>query len=96
VAVGWLQLLVLLYRLRRDEGFSPLAFAAHTGRVWAAALPAAGAAWALVAWLPWPAGWLGWAMQVGVGGVVAGLIYAVLALALKIPEIAVIARLWRR
>ncbi|MBS3934415.1 MAG: murein biosynthesis integral membrane protein MurJ [Truepera sp.] len=96
VAVGWLQLLVLLYWLRRTEGFSPSAFAAHAGRVWAAAMPAAGAAWALVAWLPWPVGWLGWAMQVGVGGVVAGLVYAGLALALKIPEMTVSARWWRR
>lgn len=96
VAVGWLQMLVLLYRMQRDEGLSITAFAGHAARVWAAALPAAGIAWALVTYLPWADGWAGAVLQLSLGGSLAGLAYAALALVLGLPELGQLTRRFRR
>ncbi|MDQ3396552.1 MAG: murein biosynthesis integral membrane protein MurJ [Deinococcota bacterium] len=96
VAVGWLQLTVLLLWMRKGEGLDLAAFTGHAVRVWLAALGGAGLGYLALLLLPFPAGWPGFVLQVVAGGAVAGLGFAVAAALLRLPELEQVLRRLRR
>jgi putative peptidoglycan lipid II flippase len=95
VMAGWLQVVVLLYWMRRREGLDLRAFMAHALKVWVAAGIAAGLAYLVLLAIPFPQTWLGFVLQVVIGGGVAGAVFAALALVLRLPELEGVMRRFR-
>ncbi|CAN5482032.1 murein biosynthesis integral membrane protein MurJ [soil metagenome] len=87
VLVGWLQLAVLLFWMRRDEGLEVAAFVRHAARVWLAAGCGAGLAYLALLLVAFPAGWPGFGLQAALGGGVAALTFGAAAAALRLPEL---------
>ncbi len=88
VVAGWLQLGVLLYLVGKREGLEFKPLLTHIGRVWLAALLAAGLSWALLGALPLPAGWWGAVLSVSLGGGLSALLYLALCIRLNVAEVA--------
>ena len=96
VAVEWTQLVVLVFYVQRREAFSLSDFLNHTGRVWLAALGAAGLMLIALAAAPLPPGWWGFFIQAIVGVSVLGLFYILFSLHLQLPETQQLTRRLRR
>ena len=96
VAVGWMQLGVLLVWMRRDEGLAVGVFLRHALRVWWAAALSSWLGYLLMLALPLPPGWFGAVLRVFVGGGVAVALYAGLALLLGLPELGRFSQRFRR
>ncbi len=93
VLVGWLQLAVLLYWLRKDEGLELERFGRHALRVWLAAALAAWLGYLTVLLPPFSHRWLGAFTQVLLGsGVTAG-VYLLLTSAFGLEEVGRLRRL---
>ena len=100
VAVNWLQCLLLLYWLRRDEGLALAAFAGYAFKVWLAAALAVTLAWrALERLEPWLASYGRQAasmLELSIAGGITALVYALTATALGLPELRMVLARFRR
>ena len=96
MAVEWTQLFILVFYVQRREAFRLHDFLSHTGRVWLAALGAAGLMLIALAAAPLPPGWWGFFVQAIIGVSVLGIFYVLFSLHLKLPEMQQLSRRLRR
>lgn len=88
VAVGWAQLVALLYLVEQREGFGVAALLRHIAKTTLAALLAVALVWPLLSALPLPGGWWGAALSLTLGGGGSLLLYVAFCVRLGIPEVA--------
>jgi len=93
---AWLQLSVAAFLVGRREGFGLTAWLADSVKVWLAAGVGVGAAALTLALVPLPVDWWGQLARVTLGGVVLLATFAVAGYALRLREIAALARRLRR
>ncbi len=96
VAANWVQLGVLLYWMRRDEGLELTPFFSHALKVWAASAVAVGLALLALQNVALPSNQLGIILRLMVGGGVTVVLYALLTLLLGLPELQQVVRRFRR
>ena len=95
VAAAWLQLAVMFTWTLRREGVGLAGAVGHLARVLLAAL----AGWLAASWgASWivPADWWGWSLRLVVGGAFGVAGYVAAAVALRLPELASVARRFTR
>ncbi len=93
---AWLQVAVAALLVGRREGFGLAAWLADSAKVWLAAGVGVGVAALTLALLPLGADWWGQLARVALGGVVLLATFAVVGYALRLQEIAALARRLRR
>lgn len=94
--INWLQLGALLAWHTRREGLELPSFLRHALRVWFAAVVAALASWWLVPYVTLGTGWLSAFLRVAAGGLSGLGVYALIALALNLPELYAVRRRFSR
>lgn len=94
--INWLQLGTLLFWHTQREQLELTQFLHHALRVWLAAISGASVSGWLVAYVNVGGGWLNAFLRVAVGGVVGLGIYALVALALGLPELQAVRRRFSR
>lgn len=96
VSVGWLQVITLFVLVASAEGLAIPATLSHASRVWLAGFVAALMSVAIVQWLPLPAGWTGYFLEVFLGLGVLATLYALACTLLRVPEVRGLLALLRR
>lgn len=94
-ATNWLQLMVLLYWMKRDEDLALGAFVSYALRVWLGAILAVTASALVLGRITFPEGQLGTLMHLVTGGGVAALLYALISALLGLPELRQLVRRFR-
>jgi putative peptidoglycan lipid II flippase len=94
--INWLQLGTLLAWHTRKEGLELTPFIHHALRVWLAAVGGAVSSWWLMGYVTVGTGWLTSFSRVATGGIVGLGVYAVIALALGLPELHAVRRRFSR
>jgi peptidoglycan biosynthesis protein MviN/MurJ (putative lipid II flippase) len=85
---AWLQLAALLFWMHRSEGLELFPILFHSVRVWLAAGVAVISASFLVSWLFVPEQtWTRWLLELALGGMISLILYALLSLLLRLPEL---------
>lgn len=94
--INWLQLGALLTWHTRSEGLELPTFLRHAMRVWLAALIGALTSWWLIPYVNVGTGWFTSFLRVAAGGLTGLGVYALLALALNLPELHALRRRFSR
>lgn len=94
---GWLQLMVLLFFMRRDEGLELTGFLLYSLKLFAAACAALVPAVFLSRWAGGLVeGWWGGVLELSTGGLITLALYGLIAAWLGVPELAALRRRFKR
>lgn len=92
VLIGWVQLMVLLYWVRRDEGLSVSTYGLYSLRVWLAGIVSSLLAYASSIFLPHGTSWMYSTLHILVSGMVLVSSFVLISYVLKLPELELLRR----